>query len=71
MVDVAVGVWTSEPPPGWREGSRAITVEPEATLYVLLRFTSTHQMQMLFYPDLITESEAEGLMAEYQLVTAK
>lgn len=69
MVDVAVSTWQAPPSNSgmsWEEGSLAITVEPGQKYFVLLRFTSTHQNQLLFYPDLITEEKANGLIAEYE-----
>jgi hypothetical protein len=73
IVDVAVstgGAQETDTGITWEEGSRMVTVEPEITLYVVLRFTSTRQNQLLFYPDLITEAQAKALMAEYELISA-
>ena len=72
IVDVAVSAWQSSGPGDaitWAEGSVAIEVEPGRKYFVLLTFTITHQNQWLFYPELITDAKANGLMAEYELIS--
>jgi hypothetical protein len=71
MVDVAVSAGPSGGTADvtWGEGSLAITVEPDRKYFVLLTFIWTLQNQLLFYPEIITEEKANGLMAEYENIS--
>lgn len=73
VVDVSASTWPSATVPGgigWVDGSLGITVEPNQRYFLILRFTTTYQNQWLFYPELITDTIAKALMADYELVSA-